>query len=179
VHEPQKRAPGLRPQAPITGLARQARPAGVAPRILLLTSILIRAADIVLGKTRRTGRRRSARLRPAAARHTFAAWTGRVQRTLPGQHRVGCLISDEELVPRIVALLADRAELARIQDRAWALGRRDGAIAARLQKAAVGDIVLMHDGARGINRPDELARVLPAFLERIAREKLSAGSLAE
>jgi hypothetical protein len=127
VHEPQKRAPGLRPQAPITGLARQARPAGVAPRILLLTSILIRAADIVLGKTQRTG----------------------------------------------------RAELARIQDRAWALGRRDGAIAARLQKAAVGDIVLMHDGARGINRPDELARVLPAFLERIARDKLNAGSLAE
>ena len=95
------------------------------------------------------------------------------------QHRAGCLISDEELVPRIAALLADRAELARIQDRAWALGRRDGAIAARLQKAAAGDIVLMHDGARGINRPDELARVLPAFLERIAREKLSAGSLAE
>jgi hypothetical protein len=27
-----------------------------------------------------------------------------------------------------------------------------------------GDIVLMHDGGRGINRPEELVKVLPEFL---------------
>lgn len=58
------------------------------------------------------------------------------------------------------------------------LGHARG-IAARLGKAKAGDIVLMHDGGQGINRPTELARVLPAFLEKIARERLSAGPLAE
>jgi len=38
------------------------------------------------------------------------------------------------------------------------------AIARRLARTAEADIVLMHDGARGINRPDRLLDVLPGFL---------------
>jgi peptidoglycan-N-acetylglucosamine deacetylase len=51
------------------------------------------------------------------------------------------------------------------------LGRAPG-IAARLGKVAAGDIVLMHDGHRSRNRPDELLRVLPGFLAN-----LQAGTL--
>lgn len=87
---------------------------------------------------------------------------------------------------RLRQCMIDEAEAGAQRVALWSLSAVDWgplgharAIAARLEKAAAGDIVLMHDGARGINRPDELERVLPAFLERIAREKLSAGSLAE
>ena len=37
-------------------------------------------------------------------------------------------------------------------------------VARRLSAAKVGDIVLMHDGGRGINHPEELVKVLPEFL---------------
>jgi len=37
-------------------------------------------------------------------------------------------------------------------------------IARRLRAVQAGDIVLMHDGGRGINRPEELVKVLPEFL---------------
>lgn len=37
----------------------------------------------------------------------------------------------------------------------------------RLDAVQDGDIVLMHDGGRGINRPDELVKVLPTFLARL------------
>jgi len=37
-------------------------------------------------------------------------------------------------------------------------------IARRLRAVQAGDIVLMHDGGRGINRPEELVKVLPQFL---------------
>ncbi len=47
------------------------------------------------------------------------------------------------------------------------------AIAARLDKARTGDIVLMHDGGRGINRPDQLAHALPAFLSRLRQRDLA------
>jgi len=50
-------------------------------------------------------------------------------------------------------------------------------IAARLDKAGAGDIVLMHDGSRGINRPDQLALVLPGFLSRLRQRNLAAASL--
>lgn len=39
-------------------------------------------------------------------------------------------------------------------------------IAARLDRAKDGDIVLMHDGANKHNRPDQLLMVLPQFLRR-------------
>jgi UDP-N-acetylglucosamine:LPS N-acetylglucosamine transferase len=43
------------------------------------------------------------------------------------QHGVGALLTEEALAERIESLIANRSELARIRDRAWALGRRDGA----------------------------------------------------
>lgn len=45
-------------------------------------------------------------------------------------------------------------------------------IAARLGAAQAGDIVLMHDGGRGINHPDELVKVLPEFLSSLSRRGL-------
>lgn len=50
-------------------------------------------------------------------------------------------------------------------------------IGARLAKVNPGDIVLMHDGGRGINRPDQLALVLPGFLARLRQRNLSAAAL--
>jgi peptidoglycan-N-acetylglucosamine deacetylase len=51
------------------------------------------------------------------------------------------------------------------------LGRAAG-IAARLRAVAPGDIVLMHDGRRQRNRPDELVRVLPAFIAELGQRYL-------
>ncbi len=48
------------------------------------------------------------------------------------------------------------------------------AIATRLQRAGRGDIVLMHDAARGINRPDQLIQALPELLERLALQQIAA-----
>ena len=45
-------------------------------------------------------------------------------------------------------------------------------VANRLSAAQAGDIVLMHDGGRGINHPEELVKVLPAFLSNLSRRGL-------
>lgn len=42
-------------------------------------------------------------------------------------------------------------------------------ISRRLNAVQGGDIVLMHDGGRGINRPEELVKVLPQFLAHLKR----------
>lgn len=89
--------------------------------------VFMRAADIVVGKPGGlTVAETLACGRPLLATRSLRGQEGFNVRFLE-QHRVGCLVSDEQLVPRIVSMFADRAELARIQDRAWALGRRDGA----------------------------------------------------
>lgn len=59
----------------------------------------------------------------------------------------------------------------------WGPLGRSGGIARRLGRARAGDIVLMHDGGRGINHPDQLVRVLPAFLRRIGDEGHTTGLL--
>ena len=41
-------------------------------------------------------------------------------------------------------------------------------IAKRLERTAADDIILMHDGRNRHNRPDELLRALPAFLQALA-----------
>lgn len=51
------------------------------------------------------------------------------------------------------------------------LGNSEG-IAARLSRTRAGDIVLMHDGGRGINRPDQLVIALPAYLDDLGRRGL-------
>ena len=52
------------------------------------------------------------------------------------------------------------------------------AIARRLRRAAAGDIVLMHDGNRGINRTAELAASLPGFLTGLGQRALRPALLA-
>ena len=49
----------------------------------------------------------------------------------------------------------------------------------RLSAARAGDIVLMHDGGRGINRPEELVKVLPEFLSNLSRRGLVPSLLPE
>jgi peptidoglycan/xylan/chitin deacetylase (PgdA/CDA1 family) len=53
-----------------------------------------------------------------------------------------------------------------------------GRINARLDAVRAADIVLMHDGGWGINRPDQLTRVLPSFFDRLRRRSLTPASLA-
>jgi peptidoglycan-N-acetylglucosamine deacetylase len=63
----------------------------------------------------------------------------------------------------------ERLMLWNISARDWGVfGRRAEAIGARLDHARPGDIVLMHDARRGINRPDQLVAVLPRLLQRAA-----------
>lgn len=45
-------------------------------------------------------------------------------------------------------------------------------IAARLQRTQAGNVVLMHDGRNEHNRPDELLKVLPDFIEQLMRMQL-------
>jgi peptidoglycan/xylan/chitin deacetylase (PgdA/CDA1 family) len=52
-------------------------------------------------------------------------------------------------------------------------------IAQRLSAAQAGDIVLMHDGGRGINRPEELVKVLSEFLSSLNRRGLVPSLLPE
>lgn len=52
-------------------------------------------------------------------------------------------------------------------------------IAARLQHVRAGDIVLMHDGRNRHNRPDELLRVLPGFLDELQRRRMRSVALGE
>ncbi|MGH7808782.1 MAG: hypothetical protein ACREP5_00745, partial [Candidatus Binatia bacterium] len=52
-------------------------------------------------------------------------------------------------------------------------------IGRRLSAAQAGDIVLMHDGGRGINRPEELVKVLPEFLSNLGRRGLVPSPLRE
>lgn len=56
------------------------------------------------------------------------------------------------------------------------LGTADG-IEKRLASVKGGDIVLMHDGRNQHNRPDELIKILPAFLRRLGERGLRAESL--
>lgn len=51
-------------------------------------------------------------------------------------------------------------------------------IAARLQRARAGDIVLLHDGVNKHNRPWALAAALPGVLEEYAKRRLQIGVLA-
>lgn len=52
-------------------------------------------------------------------------------------------------------------------------------IAARLRRVRPGDIVLMHDGRNRRNRPDELLRVLPGFLDELQRRRMRSVLLGE
>lgn len=89
--------------------------------------IYIRAADVVVGKPGGV----SVAEVLACGRPLFAT------RSLGGQegfnvhfletHGVGGLVADAQLADSIDAVIHDPAQLTRMQERAWALGRRDGA----------------------------------------------------
>lgn len=57
------------------------------------------------------------------------------------------------------------------------LGTAEG-IGKRLGEVKRGDIVLMHDGRNQHNRPDELMKILPAFLRRLSERGLRPELLA-
>ncbi|MCC7548945.1 MAG: polysaccharide deacetylase family protein [Burkholderiales bacterium] len=52
----------------------------------------------------------------------------------------------------------------------WGALATPAGIARRLARVRDGDIVLMHDAARGSNRPQSLLHVLPGFLWRLQQE---------
>lgn len=52
----------------------------------------------------------------------------------------------------------------------WGPFATPAGIARHLDKAGDGDVVLMHDCARSINRPDRLLEVLPGFLTDLRRQ---------
>ncbi len=56
----------------------------------------------------------------------------------------------------------------------WGPFGRASSIARRLRSVGPGDVVLMHDGNRGINRTAELVKVLPQFLADLHRRRLQA-----
>ena len=89
--------------------------------------VFLRAADVVVGK-------------PGGLTVAEALACGRpllAARCLRGQesfnvrfleaHKIGRLVSEEDLPAALESLLANPAELTKIQDRAWTLGRRDAA----------------------------------------------------
>ncbi len=97
--------------------------------------VFIRAADVVVGKP---GGLTVAEVlacgRPLLATSSLRGQEGFNVRFLE-QHGVGQLVPEDELVERIESLLANRGELAHIQQRAWTLGKRDAA--ARIAEAAL------------------------------------------
>ncbi len=97
--------------------------------------VFIRAADVVVGKP---GGLTVAEVlacgRPLLATHSLRGQEGFNVRFLE-QHGVGHLVPEDELAERIESLLANRGELARIQQRAWTLGKRDAA--ARIAEAVL------------------------------------------
>lgn len=89
--------------------------------------VFLRAVDVVVGKP--GGLTVAEAL--ACGRPLLAACCLRGQESFNVRfledHNVGRLVSENDLTTALEALLADPTALAKIQDRAWALGRRDGA----------------------------------------------------
>ena len=97
--------------------------------------IFVSAADVVVGKPGGlTVAEALACGRPLLATRSLRGQEGFNVRFLERQG-VGRLVAEDELVPQVESLLRDPDQLARIQHRAWALGRRDGA-------ARIADVVL-------------------------------------
>jgi processive 1,2-diacylglycerol beta-glucosyltransferase len=96
--------------------------------------VFIRAADVVVGKP---GGLTVAEVlacgRPLLATRSLHGQEGFNVRFLE-RHGVGKLLSDDELIESIDTLLRHADELAALKERAWRLGRREGAerIAERL-----------------------------------------------
>lgn len=89
--------------------------------------LFIRAADVVVGKP---GGLTVAEVlacgRPLIATRALGGQEGFNVRFLQ-RHGVGCLVSEADLVSAVENLLENPGTLRRMQERAWSLGRRDGA----------------------------------------------------
>jgi processive 1,2-diacylglycerol beta-glucosyltransferase len=100
--------------------------------------LLIRAADLVVGKP---GGLTVAEVlacgRPLIAARSLGGQEGFNVQFLQ-RHQVGRLVCEPELVHAVESLLSDTEELRRMQERAWSVGRREGAerIAALIEKLA-------------------------------------------
>lgn len=91
------------------------------------TEVFIGAADVVVGKPGGlTVAEALACGRPLLATRSLRGQESFNVRFLE-QHGVGRLVPEDDLPPAIESLLANPTELARIQHRAWTLGKRDGA----------------------------------------------------
>ena len=91
------------------------------------TEVFIRAADVVVGKPGGlTVAEALACGRPLLATRSLRGQEGFNVRFLE-QQSVGRLVPEDALLEGIESLLANPGELARIQNRAWNLGKRDGA----------------------------------------------------
>jgi len=91
------------------------------------TEIFIRAADVVVGKPGGLAVAEALACgRPLLATRSLRGQEGFNVRFLE-QHGVGRLVPEDDLLASIESLLANPDELARIQHRAWTLGKRDGA----------------------------------------------------
>ena len=89
--------------------------------------VFLRAADVVVGKPGGlTLAEALACGRPLLAMRSLGGQESFNTRFLE-QYGVGRLLADDELVPAVESLLGNPGELARIQQRIWALGARDGA----------------------------------------------------
>jgi UDP-N-acetylglucosamine:LPS N-acetylglucosamine transferase len=89
--------------------------------------LFIRAADVVVGKPGGlTVAEALASGRPLIAARSLGGQEGFNVRFLE-THGVGKLVSEQDLVGAVDALLSDPGALQKMQERAWGLGRRDGA----------------------------------------------------
>jgi UDP-N-acetylglucosamine:LPS N-acetylglucosamine transferase len=89
--------------------------------------LFIRAADVVVGKPGGlTVAEALACGRPLIAARSLGGQEGFNVRFLE-THGVGRLVSEQDLVGAVDAMLSDARGLRRMQERAWNLGRRDGA----------------------------------------------------
>lgn len=97
--------------------------------------VFLRAADVVVGKPGGlTLAETLACGRPLLAMRSLGGQESFNTRFLE-QYGVGRLLADDELAPAVESLLGNPGELARIQQRIWALGVRDGA--ARIAQTAL------------------------------------------
>jgi len=88
----------------------------------------LRAADVVIGKPGGLSTAEALACgRPLLATHSVRGQESFNLRFLE-QHGVGGMVGDDELPAAVASLLGDRARLARTQQRAAELGRRDGAL---------------------------------------------------
>jgi processive 1,2-diacylglycerol beta-glucosyltransferase len=89
--------------------------------------IYLRAADVVVGKPGGISVAESLACgRPLLATRSLGGQEG-FNVSFLERNRVGALVSDRELVGRVSALLSNADALHDMQQRAWRLGRRDGA----------------------------------------------------